>query len=539
MISDSPVQIHKWGVKEPDANVCVYAQQVPGGLCFLDKDGSQDLRAAYERETKKQFPKTLLVRSSFQNGIEKGHWYFRQSPRTITFEKNITEDSTDGWFSLRVKNEYVCSIGSIHPLTGEPYKVVEDYPIIPMPDDLLDWLQSKVQRKPRTREEAAARGKLKKGTRYTALIAEVGRLWYRGWPRSLVISSGIEWARENYELQPDEGLFNAERVKKEIEHFLEAYPPGASEQKKQAAQALPLVVYDLIDFKTANFPPREALMVLDKTTMFTARSLNQIFAWRGTGKTMFALSLCGAMATGGKFLNLQATRAMKVLYVEGESPDAQMQERVKLLIGPTEAGFFRLITRDQQNEYNGVPSLSLKEGRDLLEAALGDSEILVLDSISTLVNIPTNEEEKWIDLLMWFARLRSRGLCLIFLHHAGKSGLQRGHSRSEDMLDISIKLSRAPEDEELDYLKFKMEYDKFRGDRTGVHALTVDYQRGTWSYSGLKAEKLAIVAEYMDSHPNASDRAIARALTELGTRPTVIRLIREVEKMRGKQAETS
>jgi P4 family phage/plasmid primase-like protien len=223
MMSSDPLQIHTWAEKEPDANVCVYAQQVEGGLCFLDKDGPEDIRQAYQRATGKDF-QTLFVRSSIQNGVEKGHWYFRQTDRTRNFEKNITEKDTEGWFSFRVKNEYVCSIGSIHPRTGEPYEVMEDYPIIPMPDDLLDWLQDQVKRKPRTREEAAERGKLKKGTRYTALISEAGRLWSRGYGRELTIKTGIEWARENFDVP--EGAFNETIVREEIEHLIDSYPKG-------------------------------------------------------------------------------------------------------------------------------------------------------------------------------------------------------------------------------------------------------------------------------------------------------------------------
>ncbi len=291
----------------------------------------------------------------------------------------------------------------------------------------------------------------------------------------------------------------------------------------------PLIVHDLTEFKTAEFPVREPLVRLDghDTVIFFDRSLNQIFAWRGTGKTMVALALAGAIATGGKFLNLRATRKSRVLYAEGESPNAQLQERVRLLIGPTDPGFFRFITLDSQS--NGIPSLSTATGRQALEEALGDAEVLVLDSISTLAWIPTNDEEEWLELLSWFARLRSRGLCVIFLHHAGKSGLQRGHSRSEDMLDVSIKLSKSPEDDELDWLKLKLEYDKFRGERSGVRSLIAECKGGLWTWALLETEKLATLADYLRDHPAASCRSVARALPELGSHATVAKLMRKLE----------
>ena len=297
------------------------------------------------------------------------------------------------------------------------------------------------------------------------------------------------------------------------------------ETLKEAAPKL--IVYDLIEFKAAEFPAREPLLKIKDTVVFSARSLNQIFAWRGTGKTMCGLALSGAMATGGQFLNLQATRACKVLYVEGETPNAQMQERAKLLIGPTASGYFRLITLDSQ--LNGILPLCTAAGRKALEDALGDAEVLVLDSISTLGGFPTNDEEEWLEILSWLARLRSQGLCVIFLHHAGKSGMQRGHSRSEDMLDISIKLSSSNEEKELDFLKFTLEYDKFRGPRIGVRTLVVDLKGGLWRHSVLEVEKLKMLGEYLKGNQGASCRAIARAMPELGSHMTIAKLLRKLD----------
>jgi len=290
----------------------------------------------------------------------------------------------------------------------------------------------------------------------------------------------------------------------------------------------PLTVYDLIEFRVAEFPKREPLMAIDAATgtpVFTKQSINQIFAWRGTGKSMTTTALVGAMATGGKFLNMQASRKVKVLYAEGEMPNDQMQQRVNLLVDKTDPGYSRLITLDSQP--NGIPPLKTIEGRKAIEDALEDAEVLVLDSVSSLAWIKTNEEEEWFDFLQWLIRLRSRGLCIIFLHHAGKSGLQRGHSKSEDALDVSIKLT-ADESEERDYLKFKFEFDKFRSDRRGLRALSVDFKAGTWRWEILETEKLEIVREYLTQHPGASSRTIAKARPDLGSHATVAVLMRKV-----------
>lgn len=224
-MSRSLEQIQEWSESEPEANVCVYAEQVIGGLCFLDKDGERDIRAEYEKETGRTF-QTFYVRSSLRNGIEKGHWYFLQTEKTIKLASNISESATGGWFSFRVKNEYVCSIGSIHPITREPYRIVDESPLIPIPGELVDWLYSKRKSSKKSTAKAADKiDKLAEGTRYTALITEVGLMWSRGWSRELVIKTGIEWARNHFQLNGK--TFSEKIVRSEIEHLVDSYAPGA------------------------------------------------------------------------------------------------------------------------------------------------------------------------------------------------------------------------------------------------------------------------------------------------------------------------
>lgn len=227
MRSNDPAQIHAWGIAAPDANVCVYAVQEDGGLCFVDKDGAISLRKKYEAETGKSFPKTLLVRSSvISDGsggtITKGHWYFHQTPKTIALASNISEHKTgDLKFSFRVKNEYVASIGSIHPTTGQPYAIVEDYPVIPMPDDLLEWLQKQVNDSPSPKTETGERRKFQLHERYPALMSELGRLHHRGYDLDGLLAAGAAYARANFEFYGEE--FNEELNAKEIRQYHKTY----------------------------------------------------------------------------------------------------------------------------------------------------------------------------------------------------------------------------------------------------------------------------------------------------------------------------
>lgn len=290
-----------------------------------------------------------------------------------------------------------------------------------------------------------------------------------------------------------------------------------------------LVVHELDEFLATEFPDAEPLVQLQGSdvAVFSTASINQIFAWRGTGKTFLALTLGVSMAQATPFLRWNPARKSKVLYVEGECRNSQTQGRLRSLVrGRTDPRYFRLITFFSQ--VDGITSLSTPQGRQALEAVVGDAEVLFLDSISTLGNFPTNDEECWIEFLQWLNHLRQRGLCVIFLHHAGKSGMQRGHSRSEDLLDVSIKLSRDP-GEDCDWLKCTLTYDKFRDNPKGIRSLIVEYRDGQWLHEALEVEKLQALQQYLSEQPNASVRTIARDLPELGGRSSVQRLKEKLE----------
>lgn len=228
MISNDPAKINEWGLAEPDANVCVYAEQIEGGLLFLDKDGAVSLREKYERETGNKFPLSLLVRSSVVDDgkggtIAKGHWYFKQTPRTLTLTGNISEKKTGGLFSLRVHNQYVASIGSIHQKTGKAYEIAEDFPVLPIPDDLLDWLLKQVVDDKPMIALTGEKVLVPRGQIHGAYIAEAGRLWQRGYSEADVVEMTIKWTNLNCE-----GPIDDQKVRKEVFDIVTRYKPTPS-----------------------------------------------------------------------------------------------------------------------------------------------------------------------------------------------------------------------------------------------------------------------------------------------------------------------
>jgi hypothetical protein len=70
------------------------------------------------------------------------------------------------------------------------------------------------------------------------------------------------------------------------------------------------------------------------------------------------------------------------------------------------------------------------------------TQLIIFDNLSTLRrSISENDNDAAKQLLDWFVSLRHRGYTVLVVHHAGKSGQQRGASIIEVPMDFTIKLS--------------------------------------------------------------------------------------------------
>jgi RecA-family ATPase len=185
-------------------------------------------------------------------------------------------------------------------------------------------------------------------------------------------------------------------------------------------------------------------LLLFRFTSSRKRS-SMIYAWRGVGKTMFALWLAYAIATGGKFLKWSARgKPRGVLYVDGELTAVELQERLKKIAGQSASRNFHVLASDLY-EF-GLPDLTTPHGHAAIEGSLDGLDVLVLDNISTLFRTGVeNEAESWLPVQQWLLRLRRKGKTVILIHHAGKGKEQRGTSRREDVLDLVLNLRR-PDD---------------------------------------------------------------------------------------------
>ena len=205
-------------------------------------------------------------------------------------------------------------------------------------------------------------------------------------------------------------------------------------------------------------PPRELLL----DPILPSRGLAMLYGPRGLGKTHVALGIAWAAASAERFLKWHADVPRRVLYVDGEMPATDMQERLRL-IGSTPPGLSFLLA-DMLGP--GMPDLGTPEGQGVLERAWGETppELLVIDNLSSLVSSARdNDADGWSIMQNWLLRLRRQGICVLIVHHAGKGGQQRGTSRREDVLDMVIALRRPSDYEPKDGARFEVHLEKARG----------------------------------------------------------------------------
>ena len=256
------------------------------------------------------------------------------------------------------------------------------------------------------------------------------------------------------DLHQSEGLPEVRRQLGAVEH-VEAHAHG---------QHLPsLVSLDMGEFLSMPIPERGFLL----SPVLPVQGIGIMYAPRGVGKTFAALSVAVAVASGGAVFNWRAPMPKKTLYVDGEMPATSMQSRLTALVSgmsvpPLALKNLALITPDLQP--CPMPDLSTMSGQMMLEPFLKGVDMLVLDNIATLCRTgKENESQSWQTMQAWLLELRRRGITVLLIHHAGKSGDQRGTSAREDIMDTVISLRRPREYSMAEGARFEVHLTKARG----------------------------------------------------------------------------
>ncbi len=306
-------------------------------------------------------------------------------------------------------------------------------------------------------------------------------------------------------------------------------------QPQQLNATSHIVALDIGDLLIRDFPPMETMLA----PWLCKQHLSMVHAWRGVGKTYFALGVAYAVAGGGQFLKWKANKPRHVVYIDGEMAGAAIKERAAAIVKSTPdeheppEGFLRIITPDTQ--HLPLPNLASREGQVALEPCIADAELIVVDNLSCLMHGgPENEGESWLPVADWALNLRRLGKTVLFVHHDGKKGQQRGTSRKEDVMDVVIQLEHTKDYQAEKGAAFLVKFEKARhltGDDTkNIEATLVEDEYGRQEWTCKDAE-LGMSERILALHAEAPDLNQSEIADELGcNRSTVSRAIKKAER---------
>ena len=306
-----------------------------------------------------------------------------------------------------------------------------------------------------------------KGERHTSAVRLAGRYRTLGLTENETQQFMAKWNEKN--IPP---LTNAELSGK----ISDVYGRYRLERRSQSAEAGNVVLQDFTsviessvmrvhEFMHKTLPVKPYII----NPLLKKGELIMVSAGRGVGKTWFGLSL-GYMATRQSTIgNWKTSTPTETLYIDGEMSEDEMQDRlftIKLGRQAEQASFYLLSSDEMRSNDKKSPNLNNPSWRNSISEYLKshpDIGLIILDNLASLT--PGRDENKkrdWDDINEWFLELRSKGVAVMFLHHEGKGGEQRGTSAIEDNINFSIRLKHPVGYRREDGAKFVVEFIKSR-----------------------------------------------------------------------------
>ena len=180
----------------------------------------------------------------------------------------------------------------------------------------------------------------------------------------------------------------------------------------------------------------------------------------------------------------------------------ELQDRIKLInkSGKIVSQNLKILTPDLQQQV--MPDLSILANQNQIEKLFSNqTKLIVIDSLSTLMRSgDENDNRHWVPIQEWLLRLRSAGKSVLLIHHAGKSGTQRGTSKREDVLDTVIELKEKKNHLNTDSTYLEIHFKKARslyGDQIKPYEAKLDTIDGrySWTFKTLKSRTQTQVIE--------------------------------------------
>ena len=231
--------------------------------------------------------------------------------------------------------------------------------------------------------------------------------------------------------------------------------------------------------------------------------IGMVFGLRGLGKTFFIMGCIEAIVTGGKFGPWECITPVNTMFLDAELAHDDVVDRFSPLLGKTKKAelYIHSSAVDADKGYK-APALEDEKWREGFKKHLIDLGVrfFVIDNISSITVDDENAKDVWAPINQWLISLRHAGITTFIIHHAGKSGDQRGTSGREDNMDIVIKLGQPSGYQVTDGCRFTVKFVKSRMPRAELRFLReiemrYDDATGRWSYGAVEEGNIDLKKE--------------------------------------------
>ena len=398
LATDDLAQIEEWARQYPDANCGVVTTET---LMILESDFYPDL----EKLLGAPVPRTFTV----QCRENRPHFYFYQTDKSRAFGNN----DLAGVFEFKQWHRLVVAEGSIRLDPNPPedkgrvYQIIDDSPIIPIPD----WIVDKLPRK--TKVAATPGEKVGIGGRHELLTQIAGKLRNSGLDADALTAALIPINESQCDPPvPEEDV-------KHIAGSVSRYPVPEPEPELIFGPPKPKVIEPVADWRTLFHTLEETdnspgiTFLIDG--FLQCEGVTGIAAPVRERKSLIALNVALSLCTGEKlFGHFEVVKKPeRVLYLCPEVSLGPFADRVKKIglrdyVGKT--FFYRTLTADGH----------LKLNDDSLQEALPGSVVFLDTAIRFLEGDENSSDDVRAFADRVFSLLRRGALSIVLLHHSPK-----------------------------------------------------------------------------------------------------------------------
>ncbi|MFO8240606.1 MAG: AAA family ATPase [Dissulfuribacterales bacterium] len=222
--------------------------------------------------------------------------------------------------------------------------------------------------------------------------------------------------------------------------------------------------------------------------------IGMVFGPRGSGKTFFIMACINAIVRGDAFGPWGCCMPVKTLFLDAELAHDDVVDRFSPILNKTlKAELLVHSSAVDADRGHKVPALEDEKWREGFKKHLIEQGVkfFVIDNISSMTVDDENAKDVWSPINQWLISLRHAGITTFIIHHAGKSGDQRGTSGREDNMDVVIKLAQPHGYQVADGCRFTVNFVKSRMPRAELHYLkkiemSYDDATGKWSYGAVE-----------------------------------------------------